>query len=244
MVDVEGRYCIDRWEMSLTDARTGRDLSPYYNPNPELALRDHREWQRKAAHSVVVASRSMPLPELADFALDPSVAPRAVSAPDRVPAAYLDLESARSACQRAGKRLCRRDEWIHACRGEHQARFGYGAQFDAARCNVDAPVHPASLLHGASALGLTDPRLNQVEYDGRTLLRPTGTLLGCAAAWGDDAVYDMVGNLDEWIDDPDGTFLGGFYARETHWGCDARIEVHSADYYDYSIGARCCAQTR
>jgi len=79
-----------------------------------------------------------------------------------------------------------------------------------------------------------------VEHDGKPLLAATGTLLGCATPHGDDGVYDMLGNLDEWIEDPRGTFVGGFYARETEWGCDARIEVHSADYYDYSLGARCC----
>ena len=50
----------------------------------------------------------------------------------------------------------------------------------------------------------------------------------------------MVGNLDEWIDDPDGTFVGGFYSRGTREGCDSIIEVHDYTYYDYSLGVRCC----
>ena len=72
------------------------------------------------------------------------------------------------------------------------------------------------------------------------LLRKTGATPRCKSEWGDDAVYDMVGNLDEWIDDPDGTFVGGFYSRSTHEGCDSMIEVHDYTYYDYSLGVRCC----
>ena len=68
----------------------------------------------------------------------------------------------------------------------------------------------------------------------------TGGTLECASQWGNDAIFDMVGNLDEWIEDPEGTFLGGFYARKTQEGCDSRVEVHGLDYYDYSLGVRCC----
>ena len=82
--------------------------------------------------------------------------------------------------------------------------------------------------------------MNQVTENGDPLLRHTGATPDCKSEWGTDAIYDMVGNLDEWIDDPDGTFLGGFYSRGTREGCDSRIEVHAYDYFDYSLGIRCC----
>jgi hypothetical protein len=75
---------------------------------------------------------------------------------------------------------------------------------------------------------------------GRPLLAATGATAGCRSEWGDDAALDMVGNLDEWVDDPSGVFVGGFYARETLHGCDMRVGIHSPDYYDYSVGGRCC----
>jgi hypothetical protein len=53
-------------------------------------------------------------------------------------------------------------------------------------------------------------------------------------------IFDMVGNLDEWIADETGVFVGGFYSRATDKGCDARISNHSPNYYDYSVGTRCC----
>lgn len=241
MVDVAGRFCVDRYESSLVDARTGHPLSPYHHPTPMLALRDQQEWQAKALGIGPIRAHAVPLPELPHWQLEPGVVPRAVSEPNRVPSAYLDLDAARLACANSGKRLCKKREWLMACRSERGTRHPYGEELDPARCNLAAPLHPAVGLHGMRELGGRDPRLNLVELGGRTLLRPTGSLLGCASPWEGDAAWDMEGNLDEWIDDPAGTFVGGFYARETHWGCDAKVEIHSADYYDYSLGARCCA---
>lgn len=35
-------------------------------------------------------------------------------------------------------------------------------------------------------------------------------------------------------------FLGGFYARSTANGCEAKVTNHASTYYDYSTGVRCC----
>ncbi len=240
MADVGGQFCIDRFESSLVDKASGRQLSPYYHPSPVLALRDRRQWLHRATGAGSPAARAIALPDLPGWQLESGIEAKAVSEPGRVPNAYLDLEAARRACESAGKYLCKKRQWLMACRSERGTRQPYGEDFDPARCNLAAPIHPGVVLHGKAALDGRDPRLNLVEHAGRAMLRPTGTLLGCASAWEGDAVWDMAGNLDEWIDDPAGTFVGGFYARETHWGCDARVEIHSADYYDYSLGARCC----
>jgi hypothetical protein len=108
------------------------------------------------------------------------------------------------------------------------------------QCNVFQPAHPAGKLHADFSINHLDPRLNQVKYQGQPLLKRTGSVKTCASRWGDDAIYDMVGNLDEWIDDPNGAFLGGFYSRSTKEGCDASVSAHPPNYFDYSIGVRCC----
>ena len=72
------------------------------------------------------------------------------------------------------------------------------------------------------------------------LLRSTGATATCKSAWGGDAIYDMVGNLDEWVNADKGAFLGGFYARSTREGCDSKVSSHPRAYFDYSLGARCC----
>ena len=92
---------------------------------------------------------------------------------------------------------------------------------------------------------MTDPRYNLLSYDGSPLLAKTGAHLECVSKWGDDGIYDMVGNLAEWVEDGRkgnrGTFLGGFYAIHAKIGCDKEEPAHGKYYYDYSIGARCCS---
>ena len=166
---------------------------------------------------------------------------KAMSWPSAVPSGYMTGEHAEIACKNAGKRLCTEPEWVTACRGEKQTRFPYGERYVEGRCNVFREDHPAHILHGSFSIGLSDPRLNVLDLDGAPLLRTTGKTGSCASVWGDDAVYDMVGNLDEWIADEQGAFVGGFYARATRKGCDARVTNHPRSYFDYSTGVRCCA---
>jgi hypothetical protein len=215
MVDVLGRFCIDRFEATLSDAGTGRLLSPFYHPTPDLTP---AEWELSATRFEPLAS----------------------SVSDVIPHGYLNGRTAESACANAGKRLCRLDEWVTACRGQQNRKFPYGDQYVEGACNVCRPTHPARALHGNASIGHLDPRLNIVAEDGDPLLRKTGATPRCKSDWGNDAIYDMVGNLDEWIDDQNGTFVGGFFSRATHEGCDSIIEVHGFTYYDYSLGVRCC----
>jgi formylglycine-generating enzyme required for sulfatase activity len=241
MVDIAGAFCIDRFEASLVDAVTKKPLSPYYPPSPEAMRREYRRWQLARRDAPTHAGRQHPVPapsewELAASAFDPA----AVSTKNTVPNGYLSGEMAARACRRVGKRLCSAEEWVRACRGRQNRQFPYGHLYEDRRCNVFRGTHPGALLHGDPSVGHLDPRLNQIDEGGDPLLRPSGSTPGCVSEWRDDGVHDMVGNLDEWIDDPDGTFVGGFYARSTRPGCDARVEVHSLDYYDYSLGTRCC----
>ena len=86
---------------------------------------------------------------------------------------------------------------------------------------------------------MNDPRLNQAPGT----LAKTGEHSSCTNGYG---VYDMVGNLHEWVDDPDGTFQGGYYL-DTHLngdGCTYRTVAHAASYHDYSTGFRCCVESK
>ncbi|NUP14426.1 MAG: hypothetical protein HOW73_51000, partial [Polyangiaceae bacterium] len=95
-------------------------------------------------------------------------------------------------------------------------------------------------LHDNASVGHLDPRLNRVESPEGTVLQVTGRSPRCVSQWGSDAIYDMVGNLDEWVDEKGGAFAGGFYARGTKSGCESLITAHPAAYLDYSTGVRCC----
>lgn len=240
MVAIAGAFCIDRYETSLVDRDTERALSPHYPPRAEKIGELLSFWTLRAPLSGRALGRSLPVPEPPAFQLTQGFYPKAHSIPSVLPAGYLSRETAELACEGAGKRLCSRGEWVRACRGENGTRFPYGESYQHGICNVHRESHPATLLHGDPSRNHTDPRLGLVGDGAGPLLRHTGETPECASRWGQDAVYDMVGNLDEWIADESGVFLGGFYSRATREGCDSFIDVHAPSYYDYSLGARCC----
>jgi formylglycine-generating enzyme len=234
MVDVLGRFCIDRYEAVLVDQKQGRRLSPYYHPTRAQTAASFKDWSRSAL------GQALAVPPPPDFQLSEEFEPRAESRPNVTPSGYLSGNLADVACRAAGKRLCTIDEWVFACRGQGGHKFPYGDHYEEGRCNVFREAHPAQILHGDMSLGHLDPRLNLVAGPSGPLLRQTGATVSCQSAWGSDAVFDMVGNLDEWVSAPVGAFLGGFYARSTREGCDAKVSSHPRSYFDYSLGARCC----
>jgi formylglycine-generating enzyme required for sulfatase activity len=234
MVDVRGRFCIDRYEVMLVDQQQGRRLSPYYHPTRAQTAASFRDWSR----STQGAPLAVPAPP--DFQLSTEFEPRAESHASVTPSGYLSGTLAELACRNAGKRLCTLDEWVLACRGQGGHKFPYGDQYQEGRCNVFREAHPGQVLHHDMSTGHLDPRLNLVEGSNGPLLRKTGATESCKSTWGNDAIYDMVGNLDEWVDAPVGAFVGGFYARSTREGCDSKVSTHPRAYFDYSLGTRCC----
>ena len=239
-----GSYCIDRWEAHAVDTKSGLRLSPYYPPEPRLLSIVYRYWSSEAARNGDARARVLPLPFLPEHQRK-AFSARAVAAAGVLPQGYMTYYSAKAACENAGKRLCSEDEWVGACRGVKGTRHPYGDNFQAGKCNVFRAIHPAYELHGNSSLGHLDPRLHLVTEEGdKPLLFVTGEAKACVSQTRDGEIYDMEGNLDEWIDDPSGIFVGGFFSRQTREGCSAKIENHAPAYTDYSLGTRCCKNAR
>ena len=211
-VDVDDRFCIDRYEASLVEV-----------------LPDGREaaWP---PFDAVQSGHSL----------------RAVSVAGVYPQAYISGAQAAQACEAAGKRLCAPVEWRKACMGPRAQTFGYGSERVEGRCNDQGrspmlrlyPQVATSWIH-VGLLDMNDPRLNQLPGT----LAQTGAHEGCTNEYG---VFDMVGNLHEWTNDPHGTFQGGYYL-DTHMngdGCSYRTVAHDVTYHDYSTGFRCCADPK
>jgi formylglycine-generating enzyme len=173
---------------------------------------------------------------------------RAVSRANVTPQAYISRNEAEAACKASHKRLCQEAEWVQACEGRRPTAFPYGDDRKAGYCNDEVRASPLATLYpgvGDDAYTyepMNDPRLNQVPG---TVAR-TGRFAHCKSSYG---VYDMVGNVHEWVGDAGptgGTFLGGYYL-DTHIngdGCHYKTVAHDADYHDYSTGFRCCADPR
>jgi hypothetical protein len=169
---------------------------------------------------------------------------RAVSVAGVFPQGYISGLQAQDACARSGKRLCRAAEWRKACAGPQMQTFGYSDTRQRGRCNDAGRSPMLEIFHlgGDSDRSMWDPirmndtRLNQLPGS----LARTGDHPSCTNGYG---VFDMVGNLHEWVDDPSGTFQGGYYLDTTinGEGCGYRTTAHEFAYHDYSTGFRCCA---
>ena len=166
----------------------------------------------------------------------------AANADGQVPQGYISGAVAQAACEVAGKRLCTTTEWLRACQGPAGTAYPYGDTYDPDACNEGRSAHPVIEVFGSSATfssaELNDPRLNQLPDS----LAPSGDHPACVSAEG---VYDLHGNLHEWVADASGVFRGGFYvdASINGSGCGYETTAHSFEYHDYSTGFRCCADT-
>ena len=170
---------------------------------------------------------------------------RAVSRPGVIPQGYISGAEAEQACRASGKRLCTAGEWTLGCRGPDHLQFPYGNERRAHVCNDDIRAkHP--VIEAVAKAGLSR---DQTWKEGMNLslinqlpdsLLPTGDRSECVSP---DGLFDMVGNLHEWVADADGTFRGGYYMDTSHngEGCSYQTTAHDFDYHDYSTGFRCCA---
>jgi formylglycine-generating enzyme len=232
--------CVDRWEAILVDKDSGERISPYYPVGRKLPLKLEEEWKQRRLTLGDEKAHALDVPPVPEWQRTHDPEPKAVSRAGQTPNGYLSGNVARVACANAGKRLCKREEWMHACRGAADRQFPYGDSYQQGACNVVRANHPAKILHDDASMGHLDPRLLLVSDKDGPYLRKTGTTDTCRSMWGEEALYDMVGNLDEWVDDPKGMFVGAFFSRGRKDGCSAVIKAHPNDYFDYSLGVRCC----
>ena len=215
-------------------------VAPPAGPCPdEMALVGERTCVDRWEASLVEVTPSGER-EFSPYESPEGVLVRAVSRPGVVPQGYISRDQAESACAVSKKRLCTESEWVTACTGAQSRAFPYGKVRQKGACN-DSGVAPLQLLYKDSPLTYTkgpmnDPRLNQQPGT----VAKTGEFHGCKGEFG---IYDMVGNLHEWVMSPRATFRGGYYL-DTHLngdGCAYRTTAHAAAYHDYSTGFRCCA---
>jgi Sulfatase-modifying factor enzyme 1 len=166
---------------------------------------------------------------------------RAVPAQGIAPQGYISGTEAAAACAAAGKRLCSSTEWLAACRGPTKSTYPYGNSHQPAACNDDYQGHPVVKYFGTStgiwdAKHMNDPGINKQPGT----VAAGGAHPACVSHWG---IFDLHGNLHEWVSDATGTFRGGFYAdaKINGAGCLYATTAHALGYHDYSTGFRCCA---
>jgi len=155
------------------------------------------------------------------------------------------------------------NEWRRACRGGRGSLYPYGSRYQGKTCSSGKPHLLERLGHNPHLWSYEDfnnPKLDQEPG----FLDPTGQNDRCVTSEG---VFDLVGNLHEWVSDTvderlmlrlsrdgvkrhrqpwrdgNGVFLGGFFSTKTEHGpgCTFVTVAHEPRYHDYSTGFRCCA---
>jgi formylglycine-generating enzyme required for sulfatase activity len=189
---------------------------------------------------------------------------RAVTASGQFPQGYISRVEAKAACEASHKRLCTKREWQRACRGKGFQRYPYGERGAHDKCNSNK-LHLLTQMFKNPMGGMkyeehfNSPELNKTPG----FLAKTGEYAECKTELD---VYDMVGNLHEWVSDTvdqdlvdkmeeddverhkqpwregNGVFMGGFYSTGTQHGpgCLFITIAHEPSYHDYSTGFRCC----
>ena len=139
----------------------------------------------------------------------------ATSVGGAMPWDLVSWDEASAACEAAGKRLCQEGEWLAACRGPEGHSYPYGDYYGTHLCN--------GFEHGAGVA---------VE---------TGSMAGCEGGF--PALFDMSGNVWEWIADCSDDLChvrgGSFNRHETGMRCTADLGFAPDERYA-AIGFRCC----
>lgn len=137
----------------------------------------------------------------------------AQSTVDVMPWNFVTWSEASTACIDAGKQLCPQHVWYNACSRNGYFTYPYGSTYNPLAC---------------------------VGTDYTPGLQPTGR---APCEGGYEGIFDMSGNIAEWINDCDGDncmVAGGYYGgNSTELRCDSSLPF-SSDWDIHIIGFRCC----
>ncbi len=159
--------------------------------------------------------------------------------PGRYPTLSVTWDEASSMCGQEGKRLCAAEEWTLACEGPERKPYPFGYVRDATACNFDKPyIMPDNFAYEHPRTRVAEiARVNQSE--------PSGSRPHCVSDYG---VYDMTGNVDEWVVNEHGSPQGPEFQsglKGGYWGpvrnrCRPMTTDHNRWHHGYQIGFRCC----
>jgi len=143
-----------------------------------------------------------------------------------------------AACQAAGKRLCRLEEWVSVCRGPARTEYAFGDTFDPETCNcVDTWCDDYCADHPEIPDCPTGTGCGYATYSFRAV--PTGEFLDCVSHHG---AFDVCGNLWEVVLAESN--LLGYEVRGGAFNCAGAAErlkcSFNATWLGLYAGFRCC----
>jgi len=187
-------------------------------------------------------------------------------APNRegeLPLVMYTFDESEAWCAARGKRLCFDDEWTRSCAGTAGNKYPYGNTLLPGTCNdeevwkaydqnklngwpwnvskpgIESLKELLDAVRAVSSGAATAADHVEALYQGE----PGGANAGCV---GEDAVFDLCGNVEEWTRRRDGgngpDFSGALKGR--YWAesrtCQNAVTNHGNGFRFYEIGFRCC----
>jgi sulfatase modifying factor 1 len=158
-----------------------------------------------------------------------------------IPRNLTSWQEAKDTCESLGKRLCTEDEFTFACEGESMRPHVTGFVRDGVACSYDLPYRERTYAYAKHDACLADP-VCKAALDALDQRVPAGSKPACVS---DDGVYDLNGNVNEWIERPGRGFSKRAGLKGGWWGpvrdrCRPITTFHGESDYGYEVGFRCC----
>ncbi len=210
-----------------------------YCPAPEQICEEFISEKRDRCERFRQKVRCYGKPEAKHFCIDRYEFPNEAG---RRPTVSVTWDQARDVCANEGKRLCAAEEWTLACEGPERKPYPFGFARDATACNFDKPyILPDNFAYD-------DPQTRAAEVARVNQSEPSGSRPACVSDYG---VFDMTGNVDEWVVNSHGSPQGPEFQsglKGGYWGpvrnrCRPMTTDHNNWHHGYQIGFRCCKDT-
>lgn len=215
-----------------------RFVDGMYCPYPVHECLDYLSVERDRCQQYVANAPCIGTPLSMQFCIDEFEFPNHAGTK---PMVWVTYRQAAEFCASGNKRLCTNSEWELACEGPDRLPYTTGFRRDPTRCNYDRPNIVAD--HDA----LANPNLRDAEFARVDQREPSGARPDCVSYYG---VYDMNGNVDEWVVNENGFFTrppyrsglkGGYWGRVRN-RCRPTTADHNEWHSDYQVGFRCCME--
>ncbi len=151
----------------------------------------------------------------------------------RVPPRSASWSEAQAACAAAGKRLCSSQEWMTACQGTVAKDDDGDGSFT--NDDLEGRSYPYGSYYREGYCHDSGDKDRQGAV-------PTGSRAACRTPEG---IYDLTGNVQEWVGQTPGTavLLGGAWYFEDKARCATTSDTYGADWSSRTSGFRCCADS-